>query len=158
MNSPLQIYLVDHLTGSDGALDLLGRLIEEDPAGLGGFFGELRKEIKGEQDQLEALMDRFGYERSLVRSAGARIAEKVARVKLTGSDRQGGPLHLLEALDALQTAIQGKRGLWLALEAAAARDAMLAGPDYAGLAALASDQLDRLDRLRVQVAPDALTR
>ena len=156
MSAPLEIYLIDHLTGSDAALDLLERLGKDHEGELGRFFHGLHDEIAEERRLLEELMDRFGYERSAIRSAGARIAEKVARVKLTGSDERGGALHLLEALDMLQSAVQGKRGLWRALGAAAAADPNLAVLDYQQLTDRSSDQLDRLDAIRVRTAPAAL--
>jgi hypothetical protein len=156
MSTPLETYLIDHLTGSDAALDLLEKLGREHDGELGRFFDGLRREIEEERRQLQGLMERFGYERSTIRSAGARLAEKVGRLKLTGSDERGGALHLLEALDMLQSAIQGKRGLWRALGAAATIDPQLAVLDYGELAALASDQLDRLDAIRLQTAPAAL--
>ena len=156
MSTPLQIYLTDHLTGADAALDLIEKLGKQHPGDLGRFFHVLHSEVKGERQQLELLMHRFGYERSTIRSAGARLAEKVARVKLVGEDERGGALHLLEALDMLQSAVQGKRGLWRALEAAAAVDPDLAVLDYRQLADLASDQLNRLDAVRLETAPKAL--
>ena len=156
MATPLETYLTDHLTGADAALDLLAKLGRDHEGELGRFFSSLHGEIEGERQQLESLMNRFGYGRSTIRSAGARLAEKFSRVKLTGNDERGGALHLLEALDMLQSAIQGKRGLWRALGAAATIDPQLAVLDYGGLVELASDQLNRLDAVRVQTAPAAL--
>ena len=156
MATSLEIYLIDHLSGADAALDLLAKLGKEHEGELGSFFRVLRSEAKNERQQLETLMHRFGYERSTVRSTGARLAEKVARVKLTGGDEGSGALRLLEAIDMLQSAIQGKRGLWRALEAAAAVDPQLAIFDYGQLAAQASDQIERLDAVRAQTAPRAL--
>lgn len=157
MATPLQVYLTDHLAGADAALDLLARLADEHEGELGRFFHVMRSEVKGERQQLETLMERFGYERSTIRSAGARLAEKVARVKLVGDDERGGALHLLAALDMLQSAVQGKRGLWRALEAAASIDPELAVLDYGRLARLASEQLERLDAIRLRTAPTALS-
>jgi hypothetical protein len=52
------------------------------------------------------------------RKAMAWMGEKLAEIKLRLDDPGCGPLHLLEALEAIAIGIEGKRALWRALAAA----------------------------------------
>ncbi|MDQ2669733.1 MAG: hypothetical protein M3Y31_03800 [Gemmatimonadota bacterium] len=156
MGRPIETYLADHLAGADAALDLVHALSEEHSGALAQFFQDLHTEIAEDRTQLEELMQRLGVERSRLRSAGARLAEKFGRLKLTGDDQRGGAFRLLEALDTLQSGIEGKRALWRALAAAAETDPRLALVDYRLLAERAESQRDRVDTVRLDAARAAL--
>src|SRR5215212_3329376 len=103
-------YLNDHLAGSTAALELLEHL-ESAHAGteVVRFAAELRADVAADRQELEALMDRLQVAQSRTRRATAWLAEKASELKLRWEDRSGGPLHLLEALDALSLGIEGKR-------------------------------------------------
>lgn len=156
MAPPIETYLTDHLAGADAALDLLAALAEEHESELARFFRDLHSEVAADRAQLEQLIADLGFERSRLRSAGARLAGKLTRPKLTGGDDRDGAFHRLEALDALQTGIEGKRALWLALSAAAEHDPRLARLDYAGLAERAAAQRERVNARRPEAARAAL--
>lgn len=159
MAGALETYLTDHLAGADAAVDMLEKLADENDGELRRFFRELHDEVRADREQLEAVIEHFGFERGALRSAGARLAEKVSRAKLSGlrGGSAGGALHRLEALDGLQSGIEGKRALWRALDAAALIDPELAVADYAALAARAERQRERVDAVRLETARVALT-
>jgi hypothetical protein len=170
MANPLEVYLADHLAGAEAALDLLDQLAQEHEGDLQHFFRLLHTEITADREELERLMHRFGFERSRLRSTGARLAGRLAQVKLVGDDSRAGAFRRLEALDMLQGGIEGKRALWRAMQAAAERDRSLAVLDYAALdpalavldydrlAARAEAQRERVDAVRLDAARAALTR
>lgn len=156
MATPLESYLVDHLAGADAALDLIDELAGEHDGDLARFFRELHIEIRHDRDELERLLHHFGWERSTLRSAGAKLVGKAAQLRLVGADARGAAFRRLEALDMLQGGIEGKRALWRAMQAAAERDRSLAVLDYAALEARAASQRDRVDQVRLDAAREAL--
>ena len=156
MTEPVGTYLNDHLSGSVAAIDLLKHL-ERSPAGegRGPFFAALRADIEADQADLVALIDRLGVAKSGVRQAVAWVAEKFARLKLS-ADGGGGPLHLLEAVEAVAVGIHGKGSLWRALAAAAETAPALRGPDYVLLAARSDEQREQIEAVRLAAARAAL--
>jgi hypothetical protein len=154
----LPIYLNDHLAGSVGALELLDRLIETYKGKpLEQFFNDLRNEIDADQDTLQDLIEKLGNEESAVRKAGAWVAEKFSRAKIRLSDSEEGQMGLFHALEGLVLGIFGKRGLWTALAAAADTVPQLRELDYGRLIKRASDQCDRVEAKRLEVARDVFS-
>jgi hypothetical protein len=98
---------VDHLIGTYN-----GKPLEQ-------FFKDLRNEIDPDQDTLQDLIEKLGKQESVVRKAGAWVAEKLSRAKIRLSDSEEGQMGLLHALEGLVLGRNGKRGLWTALGAAA---------------------------------------
>jgi hypothetical protein len=149
------VYLNDHLAGSVVALELMDHL-EKSHAGTGikDFLVNLRAEILADREELEALMGRLEISPNPRRKAMAWFTEKIAEIKLSLDDPAGGPLHLLEALEAIAIGIDGKRALWRAL--AAARTSGLTEPDYRRLERRAEDQRDRIETARLEAAKVAL--
>lgn len=149
----LPIYLKDHLAGSVGALELLDHLIETYKGKpLEEFFHKLRDEIDADQDTLQDLIKKLGENESAVRKAGAWVAEKVSRAKIRLSDSEKNQLGLLHALEGLVLGITGKRALWAALAVAADAVPQLRELDYARLQKRASEQCDRVEGKRLEVA------
>lgn len=150
-------YLNDHLAGSVVAVELLEHLEEAhaDNA-IGRFVAELRADIEADRRELEALMDRLKVDRSLARRATAWLSEKVAEIKLRVDDPTGGPLRLLEALEAVEVGIEGKRALWTALAAAAEDAPHLRLLDYERLKQRAVEQQQRTEEVRLIAARKAL--
>lgn len=84
-------YLIDHLAGSVGALDMLDGLIQShEGKPLEPFLTQLRRDIESDQNELKELMKHVGIDQSAIRKAGAWITEKLSRTKL-GPRRFGGP-------------------------------------------------------------------
>ncbi len=149
----LTTYLNDHHAGSLGAVEMLDNLIEIfETKPLAQFFKDLRAEIETDQHTLEEFMRKIGADESAVKNAGAWVAEKLSRVKLSLSDTTGDQLGLLHALEALLLGITGKRALWTALAAAAENLPQLRLVDYANLERRAVAQRDRVESKRREVA------
>jgi hypothetical protein len=149
----LSSYLNDHLGGSVGALELLDRLIDiykDKP--LERFFRDLRNEIDADQETLKELISKLGDQESALRKAGAWIAEKLSRAKIQLSESREGEMGLFLALEGLSLGIYGKRSLWRALATASATVPYLRGPDYATLEKRATEQHDRVESKRLEVA------
>jgi hypothetical protein len=154
----LSSYLNDHLAGSVGALELLDRLIETYQGNpLEQFFAALRGEIEADQRKLQTLMDKLDVEESLVRKAGAWIAEKLSRPKIRVSESHEGEMGLFVALEALALGIEGKRSLWRALSVASETLPQLGALDYAGLEKRAIEQHERVEAERLKVAREVFT-
>jgi hypothetical protein len=151
----LGAYLNDHLGGSVGAIEMMERVSKEQQGTpLGGLLGALATEIRGEQDILRGLLKRLDVRENTVKQAGAWLAEKAGRLKL--SDTREGALGRLEVLETLSLGIQGKTKLWLALEAVAHRHPELAGTDFDALRARAREQHDKVEAQRMEAALEAL--
>ncbi len=155
----IAIYLNDHLAGSVAALELLEQL-EEDHSGspLEGFFAELRTEIEADRQELESLMQRLDISESRTRKASAWLAGKFAELKLRLDDPAGGDLRLFESLEGLSLGIEGKRGLWLALAAAAKDAPSLQLLDYGRMAQRAEEQRTGVETKRLEAARKALVK
>ncbi len=154
--SSLGTYLNDHLAGSVVALEYLDHLeASRKGSTLATFASSLRKEIAEDQKVLEALMADLKITQSVARKAAGWISEKLVEVKLYLDDASGGPLKLLEGLEAISLGIEGKRLLWRSLSAASDGHPDLAQLDFAQLIARAERQRDEVERIRIQAATSA---
>ncbi len=138
----LAAYLNDHLAGAGGAP-------------VGDFASSLRPEIEADRRTLQALMAHLEIAESAPRKAVAWLAEKWADLKLNLDDRGGGDLRLLEILEALALGIEGKRALWVALEAASDVNLALRTADYDHLRGRAEDQRQGIEPFRLEAAKAA---
>ena len=153
----IAIYLNDHLAGSEVALELLEFIkAEQSGTSMESFIAELRADITADRQELEVLMVRLNVSQSRTRKATAWIGEKVTELKLHLDDPTGGPLRLLEALEALALGIHGKWSLWQALAAAAEDAPALQLVDYERLAKRAEEQRGRVETARLAAAKEAL--
>ena len=151
----LASYLKDHLAGSTAAVELLEHLMESHQDGeLGRLFEELHDEVTADQEVLQKLLRRFSRE-SVLRKAGAWMAEKFGRVKLRLAGDKAGELGLVEALEVLVLGITGKQLLWRALSASLGDSPLLRGIDLSQLEQRAIDQLDRVESHRLEAARQA---
>ncbi|HEU4342524.1 MAG TPA: hypothetical protein VFU31_13230 [Candidatus Binatia bacterium] len=156
-NEHLAAYLNDHLAGSVAAVELLEHL-ENAHAGteMARLFAAVLADIEADRQELKGLMDRLHISESRPRKATAWLAGKMTELKLRLEDRAGGPLRLLEGVEAVALGIEGKLALWQALNAAAEVAPALRGVDYERLAQRARDQRERLEGVRLQAAEAAL--
>lgn len=147
----LATYLNDHLAGSVAAVEMLTYLEKlHQPTDLSRILGELRVEIMSDRRELDALMSSLGIAASPPRKALAWITEKLAEMKLALDDRVGGPLHTLEALEAIALGIDGKRGLWHALAFVNIRELHVG--DFHRLSSRAVEQRAKIESSRLEAA------
>jgi hypothetical protein len=152
----LGTYLNDHLAGSTAALELVEYLAKNYPdSTLETFFAELHADISADRDLLRDLLHTFGAKESVVRKAGAWIAEKFGQAKLNLDEHQIAGIGLLEALEGLVLGITGKGLLWRALSAASQTFPQLRGPDYGELEQRAVAQRNRVEEKRIAAAREA---
>jgi hypothetical protein len=154
----LAIYLNDHLAGATLGVELTLRAARENTGSeLGVFLRQvLLPEIREDRQTLERLMGWLGIARSRPKVAAAWAAEKVGRLKLNGELTRYSPLSRLLELESLAVGIEGKRALWLALEATADSGEPVEGFDFRALAERAESQRQRLETHRLAAASDAL--
>ena len=149
----LHTYLNDHLAGSVAAIELLEKVTEHHSEDrFGEVFSDWRNDIQADQETLRNLIRKLGAEESAIRKAGAWMAEKFSRIKIGDLDNSVG---LLQALEALALGITGKRLLWRSLGAIAQNFAALQGTDFGELEKRAQDQFERVETLRLEMAPEA---
>ena len=143
----LAIYLNDHLAGSSAMRDRC-RFTRDRHRGteLGAFLDVLLGEIDEDRFTLRGVMAAVGARESQPKSALAAVLERAGRLKPNGRVLGYSPLSRLLELELLSTGIEGKRLLWLALDALG--DARLAAFDFPGLAERAREQRDRVERWR----------
>jgi len=152
----LGLYLNDHLAGAALGLELVRRTARENKdSALGSFLADvLLPEIEEDRRTLQRLMGQIGIAPSRPKVAAAWLAEKLARLKLNGELWRYSPLSRLVELEGLAVGIEGKRALWLALEAA--RLDGLRGFDFQALAERAEFQRSRLEEHRLAAVTAAL--
>jgi hypothetical protein len=135
--SPLSIYLNDHLAGATAGVELARRVAP----------GELADEIDEDRRTLLDLMQRLSVGRDRARVALGWGAEKVLRLKPGG--------RFLD-LETLSLGVEGKLALWEALQRAYRDDARLRGIDLDALCARARSQRRRIEEQRLDAAGEAL--
>ncbi len=151
----LGTYLNDHIAGSVVALEMMEHL-EKVHANtpVGHELAEIRAEIASDRQELESFMARRAISTSPPRKVMAWLSEKLAEIKFRWDDRAAGPLHSLEALEALALGIDGKKALWHALETAHVSG--IGTADLQRLIHRAEDQRARMESLRLRAAEAAL--
>jgi hypothetical protein len=153
----LATYLNDHLAGSVTLIELLEHIRSSYPGVEAGRLAEwLNTEVTEDRRDLERLMQTLGVSQSVPRKASAWMAEKLAQLKLRLDDKSGGPLHLLEAMEAASLGIEGKRCLWISLSMLREHVAAVRDLDLDRLIRRAEAQRDRVESLRRQSAIAAL--
>ena len=150
-NPNLATYLNDHLAGSVAAVEMLTYLEEvHRPTNLSETLANVRVAILADRQELDSLMSSLGITASPPRKALGWITEKLAETKLALDDRIGGPLHTLEALEAIALGIDGKRALWHALGFANIRELHVG--DFHRLGGLAVEQRAQIESARLEAA------
>lgn len=153
-DTPLDVYLNDHLAGARFGSDLARRLAGR----IGGTtMSALADEIEEDRETLQRLMDRLGTSRNPVKEAGTWVAEKVAHVKLSGLTAGHGEFGLFMALETLSLGVEGKRALWGALADVADRYPELREFDLQALRERAEAQRRVVERERAAAAQRAFT-
>ncbi len=154
----LTTYLADHLTGATAAVELLDRLttLSRDTHNE-DVFSSLRAEAEDDRQLLRRIVDAVGGDTERRGwSAVAWYTERLAAVELRVDD-PAGLLQVFEAVEVLELGVEAKQALWRALAAAAEGAPPLRDMDFVELERRARDQQGRLERLRLDLAPQVLT-
>ncbi len=141
----LETYLQDHRAGAEMGSGLARRLADEN-AGTeyADFLAGLAQEIEQDVETLEDIMARFGVSKAILKTAGAKVGEKLGRLKLNEQLTGYSPLSRVLELEGLRSGVQGKLGLWDSLGQIAPFDERLDADEIASLAARAERQLEGL--------------
>ena len=138
----LETYLQDHRAGAAMGSDLARRLADEN---LGtryeDFLTGIAQEIENDVETLDAIMARLGVGASTMKNAGAKVAEKLGRLKPNEHLSGYSPLSRVLELEGLRGGVQAKLGLWDSLAELAPHDDRLDPAQIAGLQAGAEQQL-----------------
>jgi hypothetical protein len=151
-SEPVVVYLDDHLAGAAAAVQILETL--RDDTVLGAWALALLGEIEADRRVLRDLRTRIDQTPNPLKEAIGWLAGTLSRVKL--HQQISGPLGKLELLETLAIGIQGKLGLWKALQVAS--DPRLTGTDYERLCARARAQYDQVEQRRIEMARAILGR
>ena len=150
----LDSYLNEHLAGSVGALELIAHWAKAHKGEpLGGFFTEIEREIKSDQETLRNVMRSLGIEESKVRKAGAWAAEKVGRTRMIFAGDEPGSLGLVLTLEGLIMGVTGKKGMWGALTTL--KMSRLDGYNFEQLQRRAEQQVKRIEAERMSAVSQA---
>jgi hypothetical protein len=142
----LPIYLNDHLAGATAGSALAHRAAGANKGTeIGRFLRDLAGQVDADRAQLEDVMARLEIARDPVKLGGAWLAEKAGRLKLNGRLLEYSPLSRLLEIEGLMLGVQGKRGLWKTLAAAAPSEPRIAEVDFAHLIERADEQLAGLE-------------
>ena len=146
----LSIYLNDHLAGSTAGLQLARSIARSHPE-----LRELAAEIEEDRETLLDLMRRLGIGEDRVKVAIGWVAEKAGRLKLSGDLVGDTPLNRLEKLEAMSLGVEGKLGMWEALQRTHDGDPRLGPISLERLVERPRAQREQLERERLRVAERA---
>lgn len=117
---------------------------------------ELTRQMVGERAEFISIMSRLGVPRDPIKLVTAWALERLGRLKLNGQIRGYSPLSRLWELEGLKLAATAKGSLWRSLREIAAFDDRIAGVDFGRLIAQADEQIEALERHRLEAARAAL--
>jgi hypothetical protein len=141
----LSTYLQDHRAGAGAGSDLAARLRDEN---LGtpyeDFLTRLAQEIEQDVATLDSIMERFDVDKSMLKTAGAKIGETLGRLKPNEHLSSYSPLSRVQELEMLRAGVQGKLSMWDALYEISDRDDRLDREALLGLIDRAESQLTGL--------------
>jgi hypothetical protein len=138
----LSTYFQDHRAGAETGSDLAARLRDEN---LGtpyeDFLTLLAQQIEADVATLESIMERFGVDKSLMKTAGAKVGEKLGRLKPNEQLTGYSPLSRVLEFEGLRSGVQGKLALWDSLYEVSETDDRLDPDELQGLVERAESQL-----------------
>ena len=141
----LETYLQDHRAGAEMGSDLARRLADEN-AGTPyeDFLIGLAEEIEHDMAVLDDIMGRYGVSKATMKNVGAKVAERIGRLKPNAQLKSYSPLSRVLELEGLRAGVQGKLALWDALADVAPVDDRLDEDEIGALQAKAERQLEGL--------------
>lgn len=138
----LETYLQDHRAGAEMGSDLARRLADENMGTpYEDFLVGLAQEIDHDVATLEDIMGRLGVSRSVMKTVGAKVGEKIARLKPNDHLTGYSPLSRVLELEGLRAGVQGKLALWDSLAQIAPHEERLDEAEVAALRDKAERQL-----------------
>jgi hypothetical protein len=141
----LETYLQDHRAGAESGSDLARRMLSEnEDTHYEEFLAHLADEIEEDVNTLERIMERLGVEPSTLKTAAAKVGEKVGRLKPNNALTSYSPLSRVLEFEGLRAGVQGKLGLWDSLMEIAPFDDRLDAEEIAPLIVRAEAQLKGL--------------
>jgi hypothetical protein len=150
----LAIYLNDHLAGAMAGVELARRARgSNEGTDLGDYLTGLVEAVEADREALLRIMDRLEVRADPIKRTLGWAAEKVGRLKPNGQLVGYSPLSRLVELEGLHAGVSGKLSLWQVLDATAGAE--LTDFDLTGLAARAREQLEQLERFRLEAARTA---
>lgn len=150
-------YLRIHLTGSAGGIELFGRGERMADAQARTVLHDIRAELIVERHQQLRMARRTGVRPAPLLALGARVGEKVSRLKPNGDPVRRTPLSDLIDLEAMRTAVSGKVAGWEALLCVADHHDGLDPDELMALARQGQRQLEQLSDLHTAAASRALS-
>jgi hypothetical protein len=149
---PLHVYLQDHFAGATFGYELVARCrLRNEGTPFEAALAELTAEIAADRRALLGVMERLGAERSNAKALLAWASEKLSRLKPNDRPFSYTPLARFVELETLAIGIGGKRALWRALETVEPAE-LFDGCDLEALAERAEEQLETVERLRLEAA------
>jgi hypothetical protein len=151
----LGIYLNDHLAGSVAGSNLAGRLAASERGSADAEVLErLAIEIEADREDLVDMMKTLDVPIRHYKMWAAWTAERAGRLKLNGRLIARSPLSRVLELEAMRLGVEGKAAGWRTLRLLAETDGRLDTMRLDKLNARARQQVDDLERLRVQAADE----
>jgi hypothetical protein len=141
----LTTYLQDHRAGAETGSDLARRMHEENKGTqYEDFLGHIAEEIEEDVVVLEQIMDRFDVSLDGLKTAVAKVGEKLGRLKPNNQLTGYSPLSRVLEFEGLRAGVQGKLSLWDSLLEIAPFEDRLDAEEMAQLLTRAEAQLEGL--------------
>jgi hypothetical protein len=143
----LVAYLREHLTGSDAAIQVVGRLrLVHAGTQEGRLFASLYDEFREEREIVRVLLAQAG---AATGSANGRPGHASGAALAAAMGGERGDLSLFRTLEWLAIGVQGKRSLWRALHALLGEQPIPSVRSLAGLEAMALRQWEAIEERRL---------
>ena len=152
----LRIYLNDHAAGSLTGYELAKRcLSNNEGTRLGDYLRTFIAELDEERADLKRLIESLGFPEDKLKEGMGWVAEKAGRLKLNGQIRGYSPLSRVLELEGLVLGVTGKRSLWRSIKEYASSDPRVGVVDLDRLEQQAQNQLEELEKHRLEAAETA---
>lgn len=144
----LRLYLKHHWVAAKGGLDLVRRCAQSqsDPF-IRTRLAEIAAEIQQDREELRSLIRVYGVGPSRLWQIVVSTGERLGRLKTNGTLVRRSPLSDVLELEALKTAVEAKKGGWLALRYLADEDDRLDAQNLDDLVVRAEEQARVLEEL-----------
>lgn len=154
----LGTYLNDHLGGAGAGVEMARTLQDSARGGPDEeLLGPIADEVEQDRETLRQLIAKLGVMPNAAKRAAGWVAEKAHRVGVAEQVTGSADLTRLLQAESLSLGIEGKLGLWLALQEITPAHPQLAEVDLAGLAERAREQRRRVDAVRLVAARRTFT-
>lgn len=147
-------YVAHHWAASKGGLDLFRRAARSQSSPeVRDALAAMADEVSEDRDRLRVIADAVGAGQARVAQAALSVGETLARAKLNGRLVRRSPLSDVLELEALLSAVHGKKAGWESLLVLSERDPRIPAAEVQDLLRRADRQLARLTDLHASAAP-----